>query len=256
MKPRIILSGAILLLLTAIALVVYGSTRPVERTFHGKLADILPDAPPGWTRTLRPIADSPEMQEAVGELLNFDDGIFVDYTRGTDRLSVYIAYWTPGKMSHRLVAGHTPDVCWVGAGWVCQERGAISYELSAISGQRAEVGGRRSDISPQISAGSAQVSGFSPQISILPPAETRTFTAHGTIEYVWFWHLVGGQPKSYGTGKEAPWHAPITDMLANGLQQREEQFFIRLSSAQPLDSPALAPVFETVLRTLPVGSGS
>jgi hypothetical protein len=221
MKLRIILSGAVLLLLTAIGLVVYGSTRPVERTFHGKLIELLPSAPAGWTRTLRPIADTPEMQKAVGEILNFDDGVFVDYTRGADRLSVYIAYWTPGKMSHRLVAGHTPDVCWVGAGWVCTERSTASPQVSGL---------------------------------LLHPAETRTFTAQGTTEYVWFWHLVGGQPKSYGTGAKPPWHASLQDMLKKGLNQREEQFFIRLSSAQPLDSPALAPVFETVLRTLPVVS--
>jgi len=218
------LLSAALVLAAAVVLIVYGSTRPLVRTFHGDLAALLPEAPPGWTRTLRPIADTPEMQRAVGELLNYDDGVFADYTRGTDRLSVYIAYWTPGRMSHRLVAGHTPDVCWVGAGWRCTERGTLS----------------------------PQVSSFSPQVPPLPVAEARTFTFKDTTEYVWFWHLVGGAPKSYGTGFTAPWHAPLTDMLARGLQQREEQFFIRLSAPAPLDDPALQPLLDTVLRALPL----
>ncbi len=232
MSARPLLFGGLaLLLVAAVALVAYGGTRPVERTFHSRLVDLLPPAPAGWTRTLRPIADTPEMQKAVGELLNYDDGVFADYTRGADRLSVYIAYWTPGRMSHRLVAGHTPDVCWVGAGWTCTERGEVRYQLSAVRPQASDVGR---------------------QSSALPPAESRTFTLNQTTEYVWFWHLVGGAPKSYGTGREAPWHAPLTDLLAKGLRQREEQFFIRLSAPTPLDEPALQPLLAPVLHALPL----
>jgi len=219
-----------LLLAAAIALVIYGNTRPQERTFHGKLIDVLPEAPPGWTRTLRPIADTPEMQKAVGEMLNFDDAVFVDYTRGTDRLSVYIAYWTPGRMSHRLVAGHTPDICWVGAGWTCTERGTWPSEPS-----------QQSD-SPTVLAQRADRD----RIAILP-AESRTFTARGTTEYVWFWHIVGGRPISYGP-QTPPWYASLADMIAKGFDQREEQFFIRLSAPRPLDDPALAAVRDPILH--------
>lgn len=214
------------LLFIAVGLIIYGSTRPVERTFHGKLIDLLPEAPPGWIRTLRPIADTPEMQKAVGEILNYDDGIFADYIRGKDRLSVYIAYWKPGKMQHRQVASHTPDVCWVNAGWVCRDRGVVSYALPARL--------------------------HAPYRHILP-AEARTFNANGGVtEYVWFWHLVGGMPKSYGTGSSPPWYASFIDILEKGFGQREEQFFIRLSSPQPLDSPTILPILEPVLRVLPL----
>src|SRR5690606_27133761 len=48
-----------------------------------------------------------------------------DYISGPLRLSVYVAYWEPAKMSSRLVAGQTPDVCWVGAGWTCTPRRPI-----------------------------------------------------------------------------------------------------------------------------------
>lgn len=212
-----------LILIGAIALIVYGGTRPRVQTFHGRLADLLPEAPQGWTRTMHPIADTPEMQAAVGELLNFDDGVFVDYTKQQQRLSVYIAYWKPGKMTHRDIARHTPDVCWVGAGWRCEARQTLDG---------ADVAGGR-----------------------LMPVEARTFTAHRTSEFVWFWHVVGGRPKSYGTGGRPPWYAAITDAFTMGLGQREEQFFVRLSSPAPLEDPTLAPILGVVLENLPLRPG-
>lgn len=223
-KTRWFLIAALALLLIAIGLIIYGQTRPLERIFHGKLSDLLPPAPAGWTRTERPIADTPEMKQKVGELLSYDDGLLYDYTKGNLRLSVYIAYWAPGKMSSRLVAGHTPDVCWVGAGWQCTAQQAVNSMT---------VDGRR-----------------------LPTVETRAFAANGTTEYVWFWHLVDGQPQSYDTSKQPPWHAFITDMMQAGFTQRGEQFFIRLSAPQPLDDPALAPVLTPVLQVLPLSTRS
>ena len=211
---------AVVLLVSAIGLVLYGTTRVPEHSFHGKLAEILPPAPAGWTMIKREIADTPEMKEAVGELLNYDDGVFVDYTNGADRLSVYIAYWTPGKMSQRLVAGHTPDVCWVGNGWVKESSETVR--------------GLKGDGKP------------------LPPAEGRLFKIQGTAEHVWFWHIVGSEAKSYATGFAPPWYAPITDLLTKGLNQREEQFFIRLSSQIPLTSTSLNPILQAVLSTLPL----
>ena len=207
---------AVVLLIAAAGLIVYGSTRIPEPTFHGKLADLLPEPPPGWTMVKKAIADTPEMKAAVDELLNYDDGVFVDYTNGTDRLSVYIAYWTPGRMSQRLVASHTPDVCWVGNGWQ-------NEKSSVVDGLRAA--GR-----------------------VVAPAESRRFSINGTTEYVWFWHTVGGETKSYSTGSVPPWYAPLTDMLRKGLNQREEQFFIRVSSRAPLNSEGLNVITQSVLE--------
>ena len=212
---------AVILLIAATGLIVYGSTRIPEPTFHGKLADLLPEPPPGWTMVKKAIADTPEMKAAVDELLNYDDGVFVDYTNGTDRLSVYIAYWTPGRMSQRLVASHTPDVCWVGNGWKKES--------------------------------SETVTGLTAGGEALPPAEGRLFTINGSGEYVWFWHLVGGDAKSYATGNVPPWYAPLSDLVAKGLNQREEQFFIRLSSNVPLTSKELKPLMEKVISGLPLG---
>lgn len=210
-----------LLLLTAIALIFYGSRRTALATFHERLANVLPPAPPGWTRIERPIADTPEMKAAVKEALNYDDGVFFDYDSGALRLSVYVAYWTPGKMSSRSIAFHTPDICWVQGGWERTSRNVS--DRTVVDGE------------------------------LLKMVETRTFVANGTAEYVWFWHLVGGRSQSYMTGTKPPWYAMFTDLFRSGFNQRAEQFFIRLSSPQHLDDPALSPVLAPVLKALPVG---
>ena len=220
------------LLIVAIGLVVYGQTRQVEPTFHGKLADLLPPAPPGWIRSEQPIADTPEMRQKVDELLSFDDGVFYIYTSGELRLSVYAAYWQPGKMSSRLVAGHTPDICWVSAGWKCTERGEITPALPPPS------------------------TSISPAPTPLPPAQSRIFNAHGQTEHVWFWHMVDGESNSYSLTGKIPWHALLSDMIEDGLNLRSEQFFIRISSPTPIDSPALRPVLDAVLRAMPLSNPS
>lgn len=215
-------------LFAAVGLILYGSTRILNRTFHGQLNDLLPTEPSGWTRTSRSIADTPEMKSKIAELLNYDQGVYYDYTNGPLRLSVYAAYWQPGKKSARLVAGHTPDVCWVGAGWNCTERSKVSFPFYTS----------RSELLSSI-----------PKIF---PAESRTFVINGTTEHVWFWHIVDGEIKSYSMDKQPPWHAMFSDIITSKFNQRAEQFFIRLSSPQPFDEPALAPVLSGVLRTLPL----
>ncbi|RRJ94445.1 exosortase-associated EpsI family protein [Opitutaceae bacterium TAV4] len=222
MKKSLLIALVVMasILLFGVGLVIYGNSRIPEPKFHGKLKDLLPPPPSGWTMTEKPIADTPEMQKAVGELLNYDDGIFVDYSDGVNRLSVYIAYWTPGKMSHRLVAGHTPDVCWVGNGWKKEE--------------------------------SETISGLSANNKILPPAEGRVFSAQGHNEYVWFWHVVGVDVKSYATGHVPPWYAVLIDMFERGVNQREEQFFIRISAGHPLGKSEFKPILDAILTRLPL----
>jgi Protein of unknown function (DUF3485) len=227
-KSSVLLSLTSFLLAAAIGLVAYGSTQIPAPKFKGHLKDILPPAPEGWIMKDRPIAETPEMKQAVGELLNFDDGVFVDYinTAG-DRLSVYIAYWTPGKMSHRLVAGHTPDICWVGAGWEKKYEG-VTPNLEV-----------RSSVSNKHDS------------TLIPVGENRIYSAQNTIEYVWFWHIVGNEVMSYKTGGNPPWHSIITDTLKKGINQREEQFFIRLSSNRQLTPSNSTVPMNSLLRSIP-----
>ncbi len=198
----------------AAGLVLYGTTMTSENRFHGSVASLLPEPPAGWTVTARPIAQSLEMREAVGEILNYDDAVFVDYTYPSgNRLSVYLAYWRAGKMATKEVATHTPDVCWVGNGWI-REFGARVETWSD---------------------------------GPVPAGEARVFTIGEVRERVLFWHIVGGEVVSYGTMEHPPWYAPFTEVFRNGLSLRKEQFFIRLSSAQPLDSEALRPLMDQMI---------
>lgn len=135
--PRFALAGAAFVLLAGVVLAFVGMRPPPPRTFQGSVKDLLPPAEivarDGWKVEYLPIADTPEAKAKVEELLNYDDAVFAVYTRGTERVSIYLAYWTPGKMSHRLVASHTPDVCWVGAGWRIEK--AASVQLAPPSNQ-------------------------------------------------------------------------------------------------------------------------
>lgn len=222
-KPPLLLAFFSLILIVTVAASLM--TRAPEPRFHGKLEQILPESPQGWTQTHKPVAETEEMKKAVTELLNYDDGIFIEYTKGNDHLSLYLAYWKPGKMSYRLVSAHTPDVCWPANGWHCLSatKGSVYPTLDGVS---------------------------------LPPAEVRVFQgSRGPVEHVWFWHVAGNKVISYGTQSDAPWYAMFQDLLTDGLNLRCEQFFIRLSSNLPLDDPSLAPLMNRLTaRILPTVS--
>lgn len=241
---RLLLVGLLLVLVGAIVLVIYGETRPLKRTFYGKVIDLVPkqeELPPGWTVEYKPIADTPEMKKAVAELLNYDDAVYAVYSNGTRHLAVYIAYWTPGKMSHRLVAGHTPDVCWVNAGWkVLEAESGVSLATSDEPGGRSKAQGSElkatsstfnaRDIEPVIAGliGAQGLRTTANSFSSLP-TEARTMELNGQTEHVLFWHVVGGEPVSYQTRRQPPWYAFFVDVLRRGLDQRQEQFFVRIS---------------------------
>ncbi len=212
---------AMTLLTGAISLAVYGSLKVREPTFTQSVREILPAAPEGWRLQEKEIASSPEMKEAVGELLNFNDGTLADYLGPAgERISVYIAYWRPGKMSHRLVAGHTPDVCWPGNGW-------RKAEGSRLPAKRL------------------------PNGKSVPPGEARVFMIGNDKEYVWYWHVVGSKSLSYQSDSSPPWHAAITDLFKKGLNQREEQFFIRVSASTDLAKFMEGPILPNLLGDFP-----
>jgi len=193
-------------LLAGLVLFGLGFRPPPPRTFQGSVKDLLPEAQntPGWKVEYMPIADTPEMQAKVDELLNFTDGSFKVYSRGAARISVYIAYWEPGRQTPKEIGRHTPDVCWVKAGWTSEHREVIKGF------------------------------GVAPGTTITH-TECRAFSAQGVRENVVFWHVVGGDIHSYETGGRPPWYAVITDTLRWGADQKKEQFFVRISSNMPID---------------------
>lgn len=188
-----------------------------------RLADVLPARLLGGSARDERIAATEEMRAAVAELLNYDDGVFRIYQQSWGRISVYVTWWRAGKMSPRLIASHIPDVCWPGNGW---ER-----DLQA----EHSLGNLATEI---------QASGFL-------TGEYRVFVAKNCPEYVVFWHKVGNEIQSYGTGYAPPWWAMFAEIGKHGLNLRREQLFVRISSDKPLQEvwtrPDLAPLRKALL---------
>ena len=218
-RLSLVVTGAILAI--AALLVLEGIPWVPERAFQRKLADLLPTAAdvPGWQVTKRSVAETREMRQAVSELLNYEEGFLIDFTSGDRRISLYAAYWPPGRMSHRVIAGHTPDVCWVEAGWGNQLRELKTVQVALEN-------------------------------SAVLPMEHRIFHIRDQVEHVVFVHLVGGSPMNYGTGWKPPWYALFSDIVRKGLRQREEQFFVRISSNRPFEEFQEALPVKIFLRRL------
>lgn len=216
------LGGATAVLLFAMGLLWRGHSQ-IKAKHPGKTGDLIPAAAglSGWSVKDAPIADTPEMQRRVDDVLNYDDASYRIYTRGDLRISVYLAYWRPGKMLVRSIAHHTPDVCWTLAGWECIERNTLKS-----GDQRMGVG--------------------------VGHTEHRVFKAHGQTEHVVFWHIAGDQIISYQTGAKPPWHATLTDTFKWGLEQKQEQFFLRVSSNQPLEVFMGTNLLQMILAGFPV----
>lgn len=247
-----LLIGLVALLAVAVVLVLAGSTLTPQRTFRGNLRTLFPTASelPLWVIQFRPVAESAEMQKAVGELLNFDDAAYAVYANGSTQVSLYAAYWSPGKMSHRLIAGHTPDVCWVGAGWELMKAERTDLQVKEIVGPAEDHLLRSKE--PGDSGRHVLASSF--------PLEYREFKLGGRTEFVVFCHLVGGRTMSYGTEGVPPWFSFLWDLWVRGLRQREEQFFVRISSNRPLAESLASPPVRMFLRqffkeALPGNSG-
>lgn len=214
-----------LLLIAALAVAV----PPRLETFYApptSLSEWLPPAPAGWTSMDKPIAESEEVRQAVDELLNFSDGVFRVYRKNERELSVYIAYWEPGKMDPRLVAVHSPDVCWVAGGWAM----ATAPEHWA----------------PRSSAGNS-----------LGLGELRTFAHSGNTQNVVFWHLVGGLPSGFmGRTVRGGSFWSWEKIMMNPRAIRREQWFIRLSTNGRLTDFEADPLWNALIDQLSLAAKS
>jgi hypothetical protein len=218
MKKLILIAGFIGLAAAVGLQAFYALVPPPEATLERRLAEIVADDLPGWRSEDYDMAESPEAAARISNFLNFDDSLFRVFSRGGVQVGVYIAYWTPGKTSYRWAGAHTPDTCWVQAGWTRLDR---RHEVPLQAGQTA-----------------------------LKPAEFGTYEKDGHARDVYFWHLVGGEPYGYSQqGMHNIW-AALLDVKRFGLNLRKEQFFIRLSSNRPLEELEQMPGFERILAAL------
>lgn len=191
---------------------------PPESTLDEQLDDIFPQEITGWKVRDLSISNSPESTARVSEFLNFDDSLFRIYQKGHISVSLYIAYWTPGKASYRWAGAHTPDTCWVLNGWTRLDR---QYGIPFVSGSTE-----------------------------FQPAEFGVFKNGETEQNVYFWHLVGGSVFGYKQKGSPNIFGALIDIKTHGLNLRKEQFFIRISSNRTIDELNKIEGFQSILDGL------
>jgi hypothetical protein len=220
LHPSLLLPAIVL----ATAVVLQGThlfrETPKPRDLH--LAQALPSRLPGWDGRDVPLGPNEFQSNEVEKVLNYDQVVYREFTHDGETLGVYVAYWGPGKMPTRFVASHTPDRCWTENGWHCLEM-KFKHE-EAFEG------------------------------SPLQPAEWRVFEPPdgGKPTYVLYWHLVNGHIYDYGNRFNAVpdpvrWWKDAVQQVLNG---SKEQFFIRLTSNEPLEALWRDPGMAEVLRSL------
>ena len=182
------------------------------------ISEILPKEIEGWSYTDFDLATSAESSDRIASFLNFDDSLYRVYQKGNIHVGVYIAYWTPGKVSYRWAGAHTPDTCWVVNGWTRLEREySIPFQVNDIKLKNAEFGIYKKD---------------------------------RTVENVYFWHLVGGEPFGYAQKEIPNIFGALIDIQKYGLNLRQEQFFIRISSNESLESLKRTEGFDAIISKL------
>jgi hypothetical protein len=186
------------LLLVVMARPKAAESRPVP-----DWSNLLPPPPEGTT--LLPAED---LSSGVA-VLNPDYMALRRYLSTTETsytlLSLYLVYWSPGRVAVSHVAAHTPDTCWPGVGWVPVP--------AATARQALPLAGRD-----------------------LPAAQTRLFRQDHHERHVWFWHWHGRENLDY------PGAYSFRQLLQlawrYGYRPNEEQLFIRISSNRPWEEIA------------------
>lgn len=198
--------------------VYFALVPPPEPTLDDLLSDIVPEELNGWKIIDQDMAESPESSERISDFLNFDDALFRIFKKGDTFVGLYIAYWLPGKASYRWAGAHTPDTCWVQNGWTRLDR---KYCIP-----------------------------FQNEETPFQPAEFGIYEKDGSTQNVYFWHLVGGEAFGYEQEGGHNIFAALLDIKKYGLNLRNEQFFIRLSSNKKIEELKKVGGFNQILDSL------
>ena len=228
-KALLIFGGVMLAGLLALVLAAEFSP-PRPRGFTGELNQVLPEVA-GWVRRDIPIAASSAAMASAQGILNYSQAKQILYTKGGTQVLVYVAYWEPGKVSVVDAGSHNPDSCWVNNGCVRTER---VYSVPGRVGER----------------------------ELLPYELGQYIVPNGGKQNVAFWHLVNGEPNRY-EDQEAGWRngllgrlerLPLVwkDIRTYGLNQKNEQMFVRISSGARIEDlfadPANGALFGALTR--------
>ncbi len=188
------------------------------------VAALLPEAIEGWRVEDVPLGVTEAESESALKTLDLDSYVLRRYARNGASITVYVAYWKPGKTDTRLVATHNPDICWRANGWSCSEE--ASREVLEIGPVTTR------------------------------PAEYRVYETGASRVRVFFWLFANGELYSF-PGKTRSVTNPVRffrrffhDVFAG----RPEHYFVRITSDMPKDRILSNPVFaELLLRLSPTG---
>ena len=212
--------GVATLVALAVVFAFYGRSVPSPSTAAADPALLLPASAEGWQVTT---ANDIEKFSGILRTTQLVERTYAKTSAGQPTLfSVYIAHWAPGQAPVSLVASHTPDACWPGAGWLPQPNPTPQATLT--------LAGRS-----------------------LPRAEYRIFqSTHSPPLQVWFWHVYDGRVINYRDPYSVP--ALLELALRYGFRREGEQYFIRITSNQPWEQLAQEPLVAEIIANLtPVG---
>jgi Protein of unknown function (DUF3485) len=220
-RPRILIFVGSLLLV-AIALQIAPKRTVPHFLPPDPMAQLAPAQPSGgWQSEERELGDTESMREQVKDVLGYDDAFFRVYRRGGTEVGVYMAYWRPGQIDPADAATHSPDLCWVNAGWT-EESHDYAYPMQDGAGQPLKI------------------------------AQHRVFTAGGSRQEVVFWHLMGGRISGYALGPSSRWDARLPILWSNMVENhfgfiRREQFFIRISTNRKMSDLVADPLWREII---------
>jgi hypothetical protein len=238
MKKKFLLLGTVTLALIAGLMIYISFFTVAEARLTRPLAELVPAEVPGWVSQDLPLSQSEVLSDLVSNALQFDAWLYRVYTSKEMEVTVYVAYWKPGKVSTTDAGVHNPDSCWVNSGWTREER---RY------GMEFQLGGRR-----------------------LKPLEYGMYSIREETQGklmrvpVVFWHLVGDevnryedQPTGFRSGlKGRIDRLPLVlaDLKKYGLNQRREQMFVRITLNKTLGAAAQNADFIRLMNALePLG---
>jgi len=233
-------------LIAAVAVIGFNlvmNLKQPEVAFEGTLEEVLPKEVEGWEVLERKMAEDEAMQQRVVAILNYDEAVLYDYKKGDKTVTVYLAYWGAGHRTTAEVGLHTPDTCWVLAGFEREEREFGTNTLFGASSD-SQFGDLRLLDSGQR----------------LKPAEWGIYSIKDRDTYVYYWHLLGRHQthryeEAFGwkmglTGRLERAREYIRDILKFGIDQRRDQMFVRISSNVPFSRFWSDPGFQEILKSL------
>lgn len=173
---------------------------------NDELRKMIPKEYKGW------VSQDVELTDWEKTILSQDQYINRNYVKQGVMVNIYVSYWTPGSVPYYHAGAHNPDSCWVNSGMDRVDR-KYAQDM-AINGES------------------------------LKPFEYGCYVdKSGQKVDVIFWHLIGGTPMRY-VEQKLGWNSGlqgridripmyVQDFKDYGLDQKREQFFIRIYSNIP-----------------------